>query len=132
MTILTRHTDPLVKAIYSGLLVSEDHDQRFRLLLNKLRTTEKIAVTEAIFRDVQKTYLPDDLVDKEQSVSTETIGGIVTLCSTIVEDQEQLRSQVVEWLATGHGGSIRTIGLRRALVATLAQHEGNFYDFQLA
>jgi len=84
--------------------------------------TEQIAVTEAVFRDVEKRFLSEDLFMEADPTSNQTIGGVATLCSNITSTRQHLEGQVVDWLSKGQGGSIQTVGLRRALLAMFADN----------
>jgi telomere length regulation protein len=83
---------------------------------------------EAVFRDVQRKYFSDDLSwAVGQSITfTEPIKGVAALCSAIISCQPDLESHVVEWLSKSQGGSINTLGLRRALLATFSNRGGQF------
>ncbi|KAJ5133839.1 hypothetical protein N7526_005204 [Penicillium atrosanguineum] len=114
------YSDQLVREICSGLLVDQTAPGQFGLLLDSLRQPEQISMIEAIFRDIQKLYFPDDLAGtlKSPDKSDDIIAGVSALCSAILGGRPFLQSQVSEWLSKSQGGSIQTIGLRRALLAT--------------
>lgn len=57
---------------------------------------------------------------------SEPIKGVATLICTIISSRPDLESQVVEWLSKSQGGSISTLGLRRALLATYSSRGGKF------
>lgn len=62
-----------------------------------------------------------------QSIApSEPIKGVAALISTIISSRPDLESQVVEWLSKSQGGSISTLGLRRALLATYNNRGGKF------
>lgn len=100
----------------------------FGILLDHLRRTEQLAVLEAIFRDVQRRYFSDDLLGTVgQSITTsEPIKGVAALISAVISSQPDLESQVVDWLSKSQGGSINTLGLRRALLATCSKNDSKF------
>lgn len=79
---------------------------------------------EAIFRDVQKKYFSEEVSMKTDSTSNQTIDGVAALFSHIIGNRPYLESQVADWLSKGQGGSIQTVGLRRALIANLASKNG--------
>lgn len=85
-------------------------------------------MVEAIFRDIQKLYFPGDIAGTFISPvgSNGVIAGVAALCSAIIGDRPFLKSQVLEWLSKSQGGSIQTIGLRRALLATYNDRNGEF------
>ncbi|KAJ5164051.1 uncharacterized protein N7500_005881 [Penicillium coprophilum] len=114
------YTDQIVKEIYSGLLLGQSSPACFGILLNHLRRTEQLAVVEAIFRDIQRKHFSDDLSGTVSPSSTpsEPIEGVAALISAAIPSHSVLESQVLEWLSKSQGGSINTLGLRRALLAT--------------
>lgn len=117
-----------MRDIYYGLLVGENQPKQFASLLDNLRPTAQIAVVEAIFRDVEKKFFPEEISGWGiHTRSRETVNGVATLCSMVVGNREQLASQIIEWLSTGHEGSIRTNGLRRALIVNFARSKGESY-----
>lgn len=119
--------DQLAQEIYSNLLHDQSYGARFGLLLDHLKQAEQLAILEAIFRDIQKKHFPEDLSGARSSVApNETITGVATLCSAIIGDRIFLRNQITEWLAKSQGGSIQTVGLRRALLATFTDQAGKF------
>lgn len=84
-------------------------------------------MTEAVFRDVEKRFLSEDLPIEADPTSNQTISGVATLCSSVISNRPHLESQVVDWLSKGQGGSIQTVGLRRALVTMFADNTGADY-----
>lgn len=121
-----KSADNLTQEIYSTLLQDHSYGARFGSLFDHLKPSEQIAILEAIFRDVQKKYFSHELSGtlSSSAVSSETITGVATLCSTIIEGRALLKSQVTEWLEKGQGGSIQAVGLRRALLATYTGDSG--------
>lgn len=79
---------------------------------------------EAIFRDIEKKHLSEEILIEEDPTSSQTISGVAALCSTILTNRPQLEGQVIDWLSKGQGGSIQTVGLRRALVVNFADRAG--------
>lgn len=77
---------------------------------------------------MQRKHFSDDLSGtKGQSIApSEPIKGVAALISTIISSRPDLESQVVEWLSKSQGGSISTLGLRRALLATYSNCGGKF------
>lgn len=101
-------------------------NEPFALLLGQLRQTEQVSFLEAIFRDIQRKHFSDDLSGSagRPITSSETVKGAAALCSTIVSGRPNLESLIVEWLSKSQGGSITTLGLRRALLATYCNRGG--------
>ena len=94
--------------------------------MDHLRQPEQIAVLEAIFRDVQKKYFSGDLSEPsgQPDASNSIITGVAALCKIIIADRPFLKHQVLGWLSKSQGGSIQTIGLCRALLATYSDSAG--------
>ncbi|KAJ5756050.1 hypothetical protein N7533_005593 [Penicillium manginii] len=120
-----RGLNQLVREIYSALLLDQQLVNRFGLLLDHLRQSEQLVMLEAIFRDIQKRYFSaENSGDHEQlATNTEIISSVAALCSTIIGDRSYLKNQISEWLCKSQGGSIQTIGLRRAILA--AYHDSS-------
>ncbi|PGH01957.1 hypothetical protein AJ80_08939 [Polytolypa hystricis UAMH7299] len=122
------YTDQFVAEVYSGLVMHEPVlTQHLTILLDQLRPHEQRTILESILRDLEKRYFlesPDEIGSlarnyREQKV----IGGVSALILAITKDRHALRASLMEWLATGIGGSVRGISLRRALVAALGQDQ---------
>lgn len=80
---------------------------------------------EAVFRDLEKKQFSGEIPgDSASNTSGQVVSSVAALCSMAVSKRSHLRSQIIDWLSKGQGGSIHSLGLRRALVATLAQEEG--------
>ncbi|KAJ5168433.1 uncharacterized protein N7482_004027 [Penicillium canariense] len=114
------YSDQLVREIYLSLLFEQSSSGQFGLLMDHLKLPEQLAMLEAIFRDVQKTHFSYDLSGSFEQ--PEAFGSIVTgvaaLCKIIIADRPFLKNQITDWLSKSQGGSIQTVGLRRALIAT--------------
>ncbi|OQD82806.1 hypothetical protein PENANT_c019G05656 [Penicillium antarcticum] len=116
------YTDQMVKEIYSGLIFEQSSAVSFGLLLDNLRKDDQLSVLEAIFRHVQRNHFSDDLsgsVD-QSTTSLETVKGVAALCSLLISKRPELETHVLEWLSKSQGGSISTLGLRRALLASFS------------
>ena len=126
--------DQLVREIYTGLLVDQSVPKQFSLLLDNLRSTEQIAIVEAVFRDIGKKYFSEEVTGFMGSYknSSEKVNGIATLCSMLIGGRPHLETQVADWLATGQGGSIQSIGLRRAILANFANSKGTSQDISIS
>ncbi|KAJ5960912.1 uncharacterized protein N7479_008062 [Penicillium vulpinum] len=116
------YTDQVVKEIYSGLLLGQSSPACFGTLLNHLRRTEQLAFVEAIFRDIQIKHFSDDLSGavSQAIIPSERIEEVAALISAVISSHPDLETQVMEWLSKSQGGSINTLGLRRALLATFS------------
>ncbi|KAJ5835473.1 hypothetical protein N7447_001499 [Penicillium robsamsonii] len=114
------YTDQFVKEIYAGLLLEQSSPACFGVLLNHLRRTEQLAFVEAIFRDIQRKHFSDDLsgIVSPSLTPSKSIEGVAALISAVISSRPGLEIQVMEWLSKSQGGSINTLGLRRALLAT--------------
>lgn len=123
--------DQLVREIYSALLLDQQLVDRFGLLLDHLRQSEQLIMLEAIFRDIQKRYFSAEHSEDPEQLSThiEIVSSVAALCSAIIGDRSLLKNQTFEWLSKSQGGSIQTIGLRRALLASCRDSSGMFPHF---
>ncbi|KAJ5089682.1 hypothetical protein N7532_008366 [Penicillium argentinense] len=114
------YSDQLVRGIYTALLLDQQIVGQFGLLLDNLKQSEQFSLLEAIFRDIQKRYLSDTISESYEQPATgnDIITGVATMCSAFLDGRPTLKNQISEWLCKCTGGSIQTIGLRRALLAT--------------
>ncbi|KAF7157174.1 hypothetical protein CNMCM6106_002256 [Aspergillus hiratsukae] len=118
------YTDPLVREIYSGLLLDRALPPHFDSFYDKLRPTEQLAFLESVFRDLQKKYFPVGISYMDfANTSDQNVEGVAALCSIIISKRPHLESQLLDWLAKGQAGSTYTVGLRRALLAVLSDRE---------
>lgn len=115
----------MVKEIYTGLLVQRALSEQYSSLFDRLRPTEQLALLEAVFRDLEKRHFSGEIPgDSANNTSGQVVSSVAALCSNAVSKRLDLQGQIVDWLSKGQGGSIHSLGLRRALVAILAQQEG--------
>ncbi|OKP12995.1 DNA replication checkpoint protein tel2 [Penicillium subrubescens] len=128
------YADQLVREIASELLFEQPSYAQFGLLVDHLRQPEQVAVLEAIFRDVQKKYFSDDLSEsfKQSDAANSVISGVAALCKIVIADRPFLKDQILGWLSKSQGGSIQTVGLRRALLATYNDSTANAQIILLA
>ncbi|EHA22924.1 hypothetical protein ASPNIDRAFT_174765 [Aspergillus niger ATCC 1015] len=120
------YTDQVVKEIYTGLLVQRALSEQYSSLFDRLRPTEQLALLEAVFRDLEKRHFSGEIPgDSANNTSGQVVSSVAALCSNAVSKRLDLQGQIVDWLSKGQGGSIHSLGLRRALVAILAQQEAN-------
>ncbi|OOF99498.1 hypothetical protein ASPCADRAFT_138021 [Aspergillus carbonarius ITEM 5010] len=118
------YTDQLVRGIYTGLLVQQAHSKQYGALFDHLRPTEQLALLEAVFRDVERKHFSGEIPgDKASNTSEKVISSVAALCSVLISKRPHLQSHLIDWLSKGQGGSINTVGLRRALLAILTQDE---------
>ncbi|KAI2824780.1 hypothetical protein CBS133816_8756 [Aspergillus niger] len=118
------YTDQVVKEIYTGLLVQRALSEQYSSLFDRLRPTEQLALLEAVFRDLEKRHFSGEIPgDSANNTSGQVVSSVAALCSNAVSKRLDLQGQIVDWLSKGQGGSIHSLGLRRALVAILAQQE---------
>ena len=116
----------MVRGIYTGLLVQQAHSKQYGALFDHLRPTEQLALLEAVFRDVERKHFSGEIPgDKASNTSEKVISSVAALCSVLISKRPHLQGHLIDWLSKGQGGSINTVGLRRALLAILAQDEGN-------
>lgn len=117
--------DHLVGEIYSNLLINQQLAKQYSALFDHLRWTEQLSMLEAIFRDIEKKYFPTENFSGDNMDLDQPIDGIAALCSDLISKRTNLESQLVEWLSKGHGGSIQTVALKRAVIVNLAHDKGS-------
>lgn len=119
--------DYLVGEVYSNLLIDQQLTKQYSALFDHLRWTEKLTMLEAIFRDIERKYFPTENFSGDKMDLDLPIDGIAALCSDLISKRANLESQLVEWLSKGHGGSIQTVALKRAIIVNLAHDRGNLH-----
>lgn len=125
VNMLNNLPDHLVGEIYSNLLINQQLAKQYSALFDHLRWTEQLSMLEAIFRDIEKKYFPTENFSGDNMDLDQPIGGIAALCSDLISKRTNLESQLVEWLSKGHGGSIQTVALKRAIIVNLAHDKGS-------
>ncbi|KAJ5595224.1 uncharacterized protein N7459_001432 [Penicillium hispanicum] len=113
------YADQLSGEIYSGLISDQSFSVQFNLLLDQLKQSEQVNILEATFRDIQKRHFSDDTPSGlgPSLAFAKTVAGVAALCAVIIGDRPFLKGQTMDWLIKSQGGSINTVGLRRALLA---------------
>jgi telomere length regulation protein len=130
--LLISLSDQLVRGIYTGLLINETLREPYSSLFDNLRPTEQLAVLEATFRDIEKKYFLSPLInDGNDGITGQAVSGVAALCSIVVDKRQILQTHLLDWLSKGQGGSVQTIGLRRALLAVFADQKGNTGSLRL-
>ncbi|KAI9375486.1 telomere length regulation protein-domain-containing protein [Aspergillus egyptiacus] len=114
------YTDQLVKEIYCTLLADHSLSQQFITLFDLLRWTEQLSMMEAIFRDIEKRWFLTSALNENDTDLAQPVNGVAALCSVVISKRPNLEAQLIEWLSKGHGGSIQTVALRRAILVNLA------------
>ncbi|KNG89075.1 hypothetical protein ANOM_002938 [Aspergillus nomiae NRRL 13137] len=117
------YTDYLARELYTSLLINETLRVRYNSLFDKLRPMEQFAVLEAIFREVDKKYFLTLIDESDEAILGQRVNGVAGLCSSIIGERQHIQTQLLDWLSKGQGGSIQTIGLRRALLASFADQK---------
>lgn len=125
VNMLNNLPDHLVGEIYSNLLINQQLAKQYSALFDHLRWTEQLSMLEAIFRDIEKKYFPTENFSGDNMDLDQPIDGIAALCSDLISKRTNLESQLVEWLSKGHGGSIQTVALKRAVIVNLAHDKGS-------
>ncbi|KAL4882653.1 telomere length regulation protein-domain-containing protein [Aspergillus karnatakaensis] len=119
------YTDRIVREIYSKLLIEQTLSEQYTALFDQLRWTEQLAVLEAILRDIEKNHLKSDAFGENELELTQPISGVAALCSILISKRANLEGQLMDWLSSGQGGSIQTVGLRRAIIVNLGHQTGS-------
>jgi telomere length regulation protein len=76
--------------------------------------------------DIERRYFPGHIfVEKAEEIKeSDVINGVAALCANFISNSQVLESQLKDWLSTGQGGCIQSIGLRRALLAAFSERKG--------
>ena len=110
------------------------HSDKFGLLLDGLRQHEQKKVLEATIHKLESQYLSPYYGQLDLSGDTgikAAIGGVSAAVAAVTKDRLPLREQLNEWLASGAGGNIVSVSMRRALLATYENDIGTLYSCQL-
>lgn len=65
----------------------------------------------------------------EEIKESDVINGVAAFCANFISNSQVLESQLKDWLSTGQGGCIQSIGLRRALLAAFSERKGEHLLF---
>ncbi|KAE8319412.1 telomere length regulation protein-domain-containing protein [Aspergillus transmontanensis] len=117
------YIDHLARELYTSLLINETLQERYGSLFDTLRPMEQLAVLEATFREVEKKYFLALIDQSNEAILGQRVNGVAGLCSSIIGEREHIKAQLLDWLSKGQGGSIQTIGLRRALLASFTDQK---------
>ncbi|RDW78994.1 telomere length regulation TEL2 family protein [Aspergillus mulundensis] len=117
------YNEPLVREIYIKLLIEQKRSEPYTALFDHLRWTEQLTLLDTILRDIEKKHFPMESFSENDMDLNQPIDSIAALCSALILKRSNLESQLIEWLSKGHGGSIQTVTLRRALVVNLAHQK---------
>lgn len=122
--------DQIVKELYASVLHNISEEKGFSatwgLFFDFLRVHEQTATVQGILRNIEMTYFSFE--DGQGSENNPVIGAVATLLSEITEVGSSSEPQIRAWLTTGHGNTIKTVGLRRALMLRYSSDEGGFFD----
>ncbi|OGM44882.1 hypothetical protein ABOM_006135 [Aspergillus bombycis] len=117
------YTDYLACELYTSLLINETLRERYSSLFDELRPMEQFAVLEATFREVDKKYFLTLIDESNEAILDQHVNVVAGLCYSIIGERQHMQTQLLDWLSKGQGGSIKTIGLRRALLASFADQK---------
>ena len=100
------------------------------LLLVQLPQTDQTAFFNTMLRDLTRRYLkktPFGTGVETEVDSDNSISGVAAIVKGLVAQNDNLKGLLVDWL-TATSGEYAILGLdtRRAIVATLALHEGTW------
>jgi telomere length regulation protein len=111
-----------VKELYLNLLDEQDFSTKWGAFFDCLRLQEQKTILESIFRDIEKRYFSKD--EGIENGASDIIGDLAIMFSFIINGRAPLELQIQSWLATGQGGLIQSIGLRRSLLLLFSNNEG--------
>lgn len=110
-----------MKELYTTVFVNDETPRIWNSLCTSLRPREQIVVVQSILRDLERTFF---LGFDEGSKHNKTISGVAALLSKVIGFGTFLDSEVRSWLATGREDCIKTIDLRRSIIARYSDDEG--------
>lgn len=96
-------------------------------LAKDLPTHDQKAVFDCILNDLSRSYfensqhLPPSSTD---STTAKAIAGSAALIHGMTSHNEYLLECAIDWVSTSSGSHSRSLGMRRALIAVLAQSQG--------
>ncbi|KAL4902949.1 hypothetical protein BDW74DRAFT_180246 [Aspergillus multicolor] len=117
------YNEPLVREIYSKLLIEQTLSELYTALFDHLRWTEQLALLNTILRDIEKKHFPMEDFSGSNMDLDQPVDSVAALCSVLISKRSNIESQLVDWLSKGQGSSIQTVALRRALVVNLARRK---------
>lgn len=122
--------------IYTHLLLGEKALWTpLRLLSNNLPRLNQKTILELMLQDMSKKFLSAEL-QREHDLylgisGKEAVGGVASIISGFIGDDEYLEEQLIEWLTSTSGTyTAHTLESRRAMILVLCSKEGSSY-FQL-
>lgn len=129
-TIKADPADVLVSEIYHSFLLGRlALWTPLRQILHHLSDHEQRLFFDAVLRDLARRYISTPLVAHEPAKATETtksgIEGVAAMVAGMAQNNSVLEEHIVQWL-TSTSGEYSGLGLnvRRAVIATLASHQG--------
>jgi telomere length regulation protein len=101
-------------------------------LLNTLSAYDQKAVFDIILRDVTRRHLQTSASGLSQGLPTSgeftAVGGMAAMINGLVQSNSLLEAHLVHWLTSTSGDYAGLgLGVRRAVIATLAQKQGERY-----
>jgi telomere length regulation protein len=116
----------LVTSLTSGLM-GPDHVAFLTDLVKRLKAYEQRKYLDAVFAFVVKHFLPA-YVDQRENIfmpKSMQVSGVASLFHALVKDNEALKHHLVSVLVRSTIPSlVESIGVRRSVIAALAEDEG--------
>lgn len=122
----------LISELYKSLLLgNRGLWTTLHSLLQTLPTYDQRAVFDVILGDLARQHLPSqnyDVGDTNDDMKTKTsIRGAAAMIQGLVQSNSIMESHLLEWLTVSNGEySGLGLGLRRAVIATVAKDAGNY------
>ncbi len=116
--------------IYTQLLLGEKALWTpLRLLSSYLPRIYQKMILELMLQDLSKKFLAPSLEKEDNSKlimdGKEAVGGVASIISGFIGDNEYLEAQLIEWLTKTSGSyAANTVEARRAFVLVLSAKEG--------
>ena len=122
--LLNNHLDTFVAELYRALIFdTKAMWTPLRLMLAQLPRLDQASFFKSMLRTLAREYL-DRNVDSPSKTSA-AIAGVAGIVKEMVSNNQYLEGQLLNWLTanTSELGGL-SLDARRALIATLALHQG--------
>ena len=114
--------------IYTSLLLGQEALwSPLHRLIQELPSHDQKVVFDCVLGDLSRTYFDSSQhlsASTTDPTTTRAIAGSATLINGLTSHNEYLLECAVDWISVSSSSSSRGYGMRRALIAVLAQSQG--------
>ena len=99
-------------------------------LLQTIPAYDQKAVFDIVLRDLARRYLQTQshVSVEDDDAQRKTIQGVAAMVRGLIESNSVIQNHLLDWLTASNGESIGlSLGLRRAVIANIAQDKGNVH-----